>query len=73
MSESENSEGLSMHMIIFDKWLKKCSNVGLWLKINEPGNMNPGRYVLPHSLLGHVLEKRVGEQGLKVFFIAVLY
>lgn len=30
MNEKENhSEGLSLQMIIFDKWLKKSSNVSL--------------------------------------------
>lgn len=58
-------EGLSMQMIIFDKWLKKSSNVSLWLNINEAGNMNPGRYFPPRSLLRHFLGKCVREQGIK--------
>lgn len=52
----EKSEGLSMQMIIFDKWLKKSSHVfdlikSLWLNINEAGNRIQGGTSLPIHLV----------------------
>lgn len=53
-------------MIIFDKWIKKSSNVSLWLNINEAGNTNAGRYFPPHLVT--FFWKYVREWSLKDFF-----